>query len=103
MILLGIQIGLSLVWLLADLETRGRIDQYIVASPSQVLDRYRVWTLATSPFLEVDFLALLLNVFMIWMVAPTLERFWGTSRFVRFVAVTSLAGTVGGVLMGRVT
>jgi hypothetical protein len=29
---------------------------------------------------------------------PTLERFWGTGRFYRFVAITSLVGTIVGTL-----
>jgi membrane associated rhomboid family serine protease len=35
---------------------------------------------------------------MLWMFVPTLERFWGTARFYRFVAITSIAGVVIGVL-----
>ncbi|MEP6862844.1 MAG: hypothetical protein ABJE66_19615, partial [Deltaproteobacteria bacterium] len=31
----------------------------------------------------------------------TLERFWGTARFYRFVAITAIAGTVFGVLCGQ--
>src|SRR5262249_4497647 len=54
-----------------------------------------------SPFLELDFLSLLLDLFMLWMFVPTLERFWGTARFYRFVAITSLAGTIAGVAMGE--
>ena len=37
---------------------------------------------------------------MLAMFVPTLERFWGTARFYRFVAITSLAGTVVGTLTG---
>ena len=40
------------------------------------------------------------------MFVPTLERFWGTARFYRFVAITSIVGTIGrhrGRLPDRVT
>jgi membrane associated rhomboid family serine protease len=77
--------------------------KYLVASPSQVFEHYRVWTLVTSPLLEVDFLALLLTSMMLWMFVPTLERFWGTPRFFRFVAITSVAGTLAGCLVGWAT
>jgi membrane associated rhomboid family serine protease len=60
----------------------------------------RVWTLATSPFLETDVLSLLLSLFVLWAFVPTLERFWGTPRFYRFFAITSLAGTIAGTLAG---
>jgi membrane associated rhomboid family serine protease len=103
LIVVGIQIGLSLVWLLSDPSTRQSMREYLAATPDNVFHHYRVWTLVTSPFLEVEFLSLLLSVFMLWMFVPTLERFWGTPRFYRFVAVTSLAGTVAGTAMGLAT
>jgi membrane associated rhomboid family serine protease len=62
-----------------------------------------VWTLATGAFLEINFIALILHVSVLWMFVPTLERFWGTARFYRFVAITSLAGTTAGCALGLVT
>ncbi len=103
LIVLGLEVGLSLVWLLASKDARLSMAEWLVASPSQVFERGRVWTLVTSPLLEVDFLALLLTSLMLWMFVPTLERFWGTNRFYRFVAITSIAGTLGGCAMGYVT
>jgi len=94
---------MSLVWLFADDAAKATLAEYVVASPSQVFEQYRVWTLATSPLLETDFLALLLSAFMLWMFVPTLERFWGTPRFFRFVAITSVVGTLAGCLMGLAT
>ena len=73
---------------------------WLAATPDNVFHHGRVWTLVTSPLLEIDFLSLLLSLFMLWMFVPTLERFWGTTRFYRFVAVTSIAGTVAGTLVG---
>jgi membrane associated rhomboid family serine protease len=62
-----------------------------------------VWTLVTSPLFELDFLGLIMTLLILWMFVPTLERFWGTARFYRFVAITSLAGTLGGTLVGLAT
>lgn len=101
--ILGVQLGLSLIWLMGNNEVRAGIDDWIVASPSQVFEHYRVWTLVTSPLLEVNFLSLLLTGLMMWMLVPTLERFWGTPRFLRFVAITSIAGTIAGCLAGLAT
>ncbi|HEU0035781.1 MAG TPA: rhomboid family intramembrane serine protease [Kofleriaceae bacterium] len=92
----GLEVALSLVWLMSPVGTRAQITQYVVATPTNVIEHGRVWTLATSPFLDINFISLLLNVFMLWMLIPTLERFWGTARFYRFFAITSLAGTVVG-------
>jgi len=103
LIIAGLEVGLSLVWMLCTPSARATLEHWVVASPSQVFEHGRVWTLATSPFLEPDFLGLLLTLFMLWMFVPTLERFWGTARFYRFVAITSLAGTVAGTAMGLVT
>ena len=101
LIIAGLQLGVSLVFLLVDKQTQATLAEYLEASPSNVFGHYRVWTLVTSPFLETEFLSLLLGLFMLWMFVPTLERFWGTPRFYRFVAITSIAGTVVGVLVGQ--
>lgn len=96
----AVYLGVSLVYLVCDFETRAKIAEYIVASPSQVFEHGKVWTLVTAPFFEQDFINLLLNIFMLWAFIPTMERFWGTPRFYRFFAITALAGTLGGVLVG---
>lgn len=103
LVVLGLQVGLSLVWLMATDPARATLAEWLVASPSQVFHRYRVWTLVTSPLLEVEFITLLLTALMLWMFVPTLERFWGTARFFRFVVITSVVGTLAGCLMGLAT
>jgi membrane associated rhomboid family serine protease len=102
-VIAGLEIGLSLVWLLSSVDARQRIGEYIGATPENVFEHYRVWTLATSPFLETGFINLLLHGLMLWMFIPTLERFWGTARFYRFFAITSLVGTLAGTLTGLAT
>jgi len=100
LIVLGLEIGLSLVWLVADLPTRELLDQWLVATPANVFVHGRVWTLASGVFVERNFLPLLLHALVLWMFVPTLERFWGTARFYRFVAITSLVATVVGCGFG---
>jgi len=96
LIIAGLELGLSLVWLLADRATRVTLSQWLEATPDAVFGHGRVWTLATGVFLERDFIGLVLHLSVLWMFVPTLERFWGTARFYRFVAVTSLAGSAAG-------
>lgn len=103
LVIVGLQLGLSLVWLLSDSHARASILDWTAASTDNVFQRGRVWTLVTSPFLELEFVSLLLSVLMMWMFVPTLERFWGTPRFYRFVAITSVTGTLAGCAMGLVT
>jgi len=98
LIVAGLELGFSLIYLLADEATRRLLDDWLVATPSNVFEHGRVWTLATGVFLERQFLPLVLHMSVLWMFVPTLERFWGTPRFYRFVAITSLAGSVAGCL-----
>jgi membrane associated rhomboid family serine protease len=103
LVIAGLELGLSLVWLLADRATRGSLSQWLEATPANVFGHGRVWSLATGVFLERDFIGLVLHISVLWMFVPTLERFWGTARFYRFVAVTSLAGTLAGCALGLLT
>jgi membrane associated rhomboid family serine protease len=100
LVVAGLEIGLSLVWLLCDHDARATILDWLAATPSNVWRHGRVWTLATGALLEPDFLALLLHAVVLWSFVPTLERFWGTARFYRFVAITSLVGTTVGTAVG---
>lgn len=100
LVVAGLELGVSLVWLLMDQETRLRVYGWLAATPETVFVQGRVWTLATSVFLQTSFIALLLHMMVLWMFVPTLERFWGTARFYKFFAITSLAGTVAGCAAG---
>jgi membrane associated rhomboid family serine protease len=100
LIVLGLEVGLSLVWLASDDTARDLLTRYLMATPANVFVHGRVWTLATGVFFEPKFLALVLHVLVMWMFVPTLERFWGTARFYRFVAITSLAATAAGCAVG---
>lgn len=101
LVIFGVEVGLSLVWMMCDPAAKLTLAEYTLASPSQVFERGRVWTILTSPFLELDFLQLVLQGFMMFMFVPTLERFWGTARFYRFVAATSIVGVVVGIGVGQ--
>ena len=52
---------------------------------------------------RIGFIELLINLFVLWAFVPTLERFWGTARFYRFVAITSIVGVLAGILAGLAT
>jgi membrane associated rhomboid family serine protease len=103
LIVAGLELGLSLVWLLSDGATKRLLSQWLEATPANVFEHGRVWTLATGAFLQTNFIALILHVSVLWMFVSTLERFWGTPRFYRFVAITSLAATVAGCAFGLAT
>jgi membrane associated rhomboid family serine protease len=100
MVIGGIELGLTLVWLACDQATRELIVDWLVPSASNLFERGRVWTLVTGVFLELNAVALILHLLVLWMFVPTLERFWGTRRFYRFVAITSVAGGAAGCALG---
>jgi membrane associated rhomboid family serine protease len=100
LILLGLQVGLSLVWLMSNQSARDTIRDWVVATPRSVFHEYKFGTLVTSPLLEPSFISLLFTGLMLWMLMPTLERFWGTARFIRFAAITSVLGTLAGCAAG---
>lgn len=100
MVIAGLELGLSLVWLLVDKPTQLKLAQYVLATPHNVFVEGRVWTLITSNFLELGFIGLILHMLVLWQFVPTLERFWGTGRFYRFVATTSVVGTAAGTAVG---
>jgi membrane associated rhomboid family serine protease len=100
LIVLGLEVGLSLVFLASPQATQKLFLDYLMATPANVFVHGRVWTLATGVFVEPKLLALILHALVMWMFVPTLERFWGTGRFYRFVAITSLVATAVGCGVG---
>jgi membrane associated rhomboid family serine protease len=103
LIIAGINLLVSLVWLLSDAGTRDTLQSYLVATPSTVFQQGHVWTVVTGIFFEPQFIQLVMNVLILFLFVPTLERFWGTPRFFRFFAITALAGMLGGLLAGYAT
>lgn len=103
LILLFLQAGLSVVWLLSDETVRARMLEWLAPTSTSVWREGKVWTLITGPILEPSFASLIFQVLMLWMFVPTLERWWGFKRFLIFVAVTSIGGTIAGTLVGLAT
>jgi membrane associated rhomboid family serine protease len=103
LILLFIQVGLSLVWLLSAETVRTDILGLFAPTSDSVWRHYKIWTLVTGPFLEISLASLIFQCLALWWFVPTLERWWGTKRFLIFFAATSLVGTIAGTLMGLLT
>jgi membrane associated rhomboid family serine protease len=102
-ILLFLEVGFTLVWLFLDDSTKLRLVPWIAPTATTVWRQGRLWTLVTGAFLEPDFLSLLLQGLMLWLFVPALERWWGTPRFLRFAAYTTLTGMILGTLAGLAT
>lgn len=93
-------LGMSLVYAMSNEAAQARLAGWLLPSPDTVWREGKVWTLVTGPFLETRIVSLLFEGLMIWMLLPTLERWWGPRRFGLFVGLTALAGTVAGSLAG---
>lgn len=100
MYLLFAEVGLSLVYLLSSNEARQSLASWLVASSDQVWHELKIWTLVTTSLLELDFVSLIFHGLMLWMFLPTLERWWGTRKFLLFALWTMLAGNITGTLVG---
>lgn len=94
------EVGLSLVYLMLDDAARLDMLLFLAASTEQVWGDFKVWTLVSSPLLQNNFLPLVFHALILWMFVPTLERWWGTKKFLLFALYTSLAGTLAGTLAG---
>jgi membrane associated rhomboid family serine protease len=60
--------------------------------PRDVIERGRVWQLATFLFVHPpgSFMTLLFNMLSVWMFGVDLERRWGTIGFLKFYAVAGI-------------
>ena len=92
-------VALSLFFLLNKGEMRVEIARFAAASGQSLWLEFKLWQLFTSPFLEVEFIGVLFQGFMLWMFLPSLERWWGTKRFLKFAAYTSVTGILVGTLV----
>ncbi|MCP4443947.1 MAG: rhomboid family intramembrane serine protease [Myxococcales bacterium] len=97
--LLVATLGLSLLFFMSKGEMRLEIARVVAASGQSIWHDFKLWQLVTSPFLEVEFIGLIFQGFMLWMFIPALERWWGTKRFLKFAAYTSVIGVVTGTLV----
>lgn len=103
LLLLFALVATSLVFAMADKAGQMRMGEWLAPFPDGVWREGRIWTLLTGPFLEIHMLALVFQGLMIWMFLPVLERWWGPRRFLLFVAITALVGTLAGTLIGLAT
>jgi membrane associated rhomboid family serine protease len=100
-IFFGLELGFTLVFLFLPAAQRQAMAEYTQATPANLFEHYRIWTLATSPFLAQSFLGLLMHGVLLFGLISTMERFWGTPRFIRFAILTSVVGQLVGVIAGQ--
>ncbi len=69
--------------------------QYFFALRPQLVIRGFIWQLVTYMFLHGGLWHILINMFIIWMFGTTLERVWGSSRFLKFYFICGIGGAIG--------
>jgi membrane associated rhomboid family serine protease len=101
--LLGLLALLFVVSLFGGKAVQAFYESQLIATPGGVFGEWKLWTLLTTSFvypLGGAGLQLLLDGLVIWFMAPTLERWWGTRRWVTFLFATSIIGSLGAALVG---
>lgn len=68
--------------------------------PAAVVDTFSVWQLFTYAFLHRDPLHFIFNALSLWMFGNTMERTWGTKRFLQFYFFCGMVAGVFGVIGG---
>lgn len=71
----------------------------LALAPVAVVKSLAVWQLVTYQFLHGGFLHLLFNMLTLWMFGTTLERDWGTRRFVRYYLLCGVGAGLSDVLV----
>ena len=98
LLLLGLQIGLFLVWAFAD--GPAWVALHIGASAAQCWGQLELWQPATALFIHLGSRSMLLNALTLWLFGSPLERWWGGRRLLIFWLVTGILGLMFGVLVG---
>jgi membrane associated rhomboid family serine protease len=76
--------------------------EWLLLTPYAAFHDFQLWKLATSAVIypQSAALALLLDGLMLFLFVPTIERWWGTKRFITFVIATSLVGNFAAAAVG---
>jgi membrane associated rhomboid family serine protease len=99
---LGLVIATSVVfvvWVFMPPAQRAQLAAAILLTPA-ALRHLQLWKVLTTSFLDPSAFNFILDILMLWMFVPTLERWWGTRRFLGFAAATSIFGHLVGALVG---
>lgn len=60
------------------------IYRWLALRPDDVVHHFAIWQLVTYLFLHGGVMHLLFNMLTLWMFGATLERDWGTRRFLKY-------------------
>ena len=82
-----------------------RIFGWLALSPYSVIHSFTIWQLGTYLFLHGGIWHLLVNMFTLWMFGITLEKDWGTRRFLKYYFIcgvgAGMCDVIVNALLGR--
>ncbi len=76
----------AVIFLLQTLTGRWLIDWFGL-HPSEVFSRLHLWQFVTYMFLHGDFIHILINMFILWMIGGEVERRWGSKEFFKYYII----------------
>src|SRR5512134_375626 len=97
--LIAINVATFVVFAFSGAAAREALLRWLILTPGSLLEGH-VWKLVTTCLLTTNAFAFFLNILVLWMFMPFLEGEWGTRRFLRFAAITSLVGNIVAVGVG---
>ena len=88
-----------LMYLAAGASFLENVIPWLTLRPDYVIHRLAIWQLATYLFLHGGIWHLLVNMFTLWMFGVTLERDWGTRRFLKYYFICGVGAGICDVLV----
>lgn len=71
-----------------------RFLDYLALVPAYALGKGMLWQFVTYMFLHGGFFHLFFNMLLLWMFGSEIERYWGSSEFLKYYFVTGIGGGV---------
>lgn len=97
---LGFEVGFYLLFLFSGPRAKEGLLAWLALTPDSVFSSFHLWKVVTAALVNTSALAVLFDALMLVFFVPTLEEFWGTRRFVKFLLATSVTGNVASALVG---
>jgi membrane associated rhomboid family serine protease len=88
-----------LMYLAAGSSFLDSIVPWLTLRPYYVIHYFAIWQLATYLFLHGGIWHLLVNMFTLWMFGVTLEKDWGTRRFLKYYFICGIGAGICDVLV----
>jgi membrane associated rhomboid family serine protease len=97
--LIAINVATFLLFAFSGEAVQAALARWLVLTPGALLE-LELWKLVTTTVFTVSPFAFFLDLVVLWLFMPFLENEWGTRRFLKFAAVTSVVGNLVAALVG---